>query len=54
VVADLQALGQDSDRCPESRWPAFDCQKRLVLLWLDGSGARSDCTEVQEPAYLVP
>ncbi|HXA77395.1 MAG TPA: hypothetical protein VNV41_09695 [Candidatus Acidoferrales bacterium] len=54
VVANLEPLGQDSDRRLESGRPALDCQQRLMLLRFNPGGARNDLAEVQEPANLMP
>jgi hypothetical protein len=54
VVANLEPLGQDSDRRLESGRPALDCQQGLMLLRFNPGGARNDLAEVQEPANFMP
>jgi hypothetical protein len=53
VVANLQPLGQGADGRFLSERRSFDCQQRLVLLWLDPCRTRDALAEIQEAANLI-
>jgi hypothetical protein len=45
VMADEHPRGQLADRGLHAVWQAFDCQEKLVLLWLDSANTRLVFTE---------
>jgi len=53
VVANLETLGERTDRGLQFRRRAGDCEERLVLLRLDSGRARRAFAEIQETANFV-